>query len=111
MVLVKSPPPTLLILTHWPTPPAILKSIQKAHPHLRILAFPVPWSGALPDDFPEDVWPSVVVLLTSTYLPQPEQVPRLKYVQLTSAGANQILEQRLFKETDVAFCTANGVHG
>lgn len=111
MVLVKPPPPTLLILTHWTPPPPIIDAIQRAHPHLRILAFDVPWSGALPDDFPQDIWPSVTVLLTSTYLPKPEQVPRLRYVQLTSAGANQIVDQRLFLETELPFCTANGVHG
>ena len=110
MVLVKHPS-TLLILTHFTPPPSQIDLIKKAHPNLNILYFNVPWAGTLPDDFPHDVWENVVALVTSTHLPTKEQVPRLRYVQLTSAGANQIVDKPLFLETKLPFCTANGVHG
>lgn len=45
------------------------------------------------------------------HLPEPEQVPSLRWIQLYSAGANQAMPSRLYRETDVMFTTASGVHG
>lgn len=66
------------------------------------------------EDLARDDWKDVTVLLTGASratLPRKEDVPKLEYVQLTSAGANLVVSDPLFSETDVAFCTANGVHG
>ena len=35
----------------------------------------------------------------------------MAFVQLSSAGANFLPKMPLFAETEVPFCTANGVHG
>lgn len=70
------------------------------------------------DDDDEDVdiaddidWSKATVLLTGPLVPAVGQAPNLQLVQLQSAGANYLLDNPLFKDTDVAFSTANGVHG
>jgi hypothetical protein len=48
--------------------------------------------------------------MTYNVLPTRELAPKLQYMQLCSAGANHIHRLPLYEETDIAFCTANGVH-
>ncbi|RYP26955.1 hypothetical protein DL766_006552 [Monosporascus sp. MC13-8B] len=72
-----------------------------------------PWAGGPGGGGPpEDVdWRDVTVLVTGPVLPSPRDAPRLQLVQLQTAGANYVLKHPLFRDTKVAFCTANGVHG
>ncbi len=58
---------------------------------------------------PAEMFAQMEVLYTFNALPQPEQAPRLRWVQLNSAGANHILEHPLFA-SDVTFTTASGLH-
>lgn len=117
MVLIKVPSSplknhTLLILTPFTPPASQLETIRNSYPDLKVVTYDLPWGApGLPDDFDEAIWKDVTILLTSSYLPAKELVPRLQYVQLTSAGANHLVGKPLFSETDVPFCTANGVHG
>ncbi|KAH8128476.1 hypothetical protein LI328DRAFT_151342 [Trichoderma asperelloides] len=53
---------------------------------------------AFDQKFPEEEWKTLRSLL-------------LEYVQIQSAGANHILKNPLFNKTDIALCTASGVHG
>lgn len=65
-------------------------------------------------DVTKDEWKDVTILVTgynSEGLPDKDDVPNLEYVQLSSAGANLVVSDPLYKDTDIAFCTANGVHG
>jgi phosphoglycerate dehydrogenase-like enzyme len=63
------------------------------------------------DPIPDEVWAEVEVLYTSfgTPLPARDRVPRLRWVQLYSAGVDSIVEHPLFA-TDVVFTTSSGVH-
>jgi phosphoglycerate dehydrogenase-like enzyme len=73
---------------------------------------PIMWHGAAPHDpIPDEVWAEVEVLYTSfgTPLPVRDLVPRLRWVQLYSAGVDTIAEHPLFA-TDVVFTTSSGVH-
>lgn len=84
-----------------------IDELRRAYPGLVVQV------ARLADLTPAD-WHDVTVLLTGSSratLPRKEDVPKLEYVQLTSAGANSVVADPLFSETDVAFCTANGVHG
>lgn len=65
-------------------------------------------------DVTREEWKDVTILVTgynSEGLPDKDDVPNLEYVQLSSAGANLVVSDPLYKDTDIAFCTANGVHG
>ena len=102
----------LLVLTQWAPAESWLEDLQAKYPGLKVVYHHLGWSEKQPgEDFPHDEWKDVTILLTGNAIPSPETAPKLQYIQLTSAGANQILKNPLFLETDVAFCTANGVHG
>jgi phosphoglycerate dehydrogenase-like enzyme len=57
------------------------------------------------------VWRQVEVLYTSyaTHLPDPERVPRLRWIQLYSAGVDALLAHPLLR-TSVRITTASGIH-
>lgn len=66
---------------------------------------------AFKDQFPDEKWENVTILVTGSALPDLKIAPKLQYVQLQSAGANHVLNNPLVKDTDIAICTASGVHG
>jgi len=100
----------LLLLSPWKPSAEWLDRIRDEYPGLEVSYHTIEF-GAKTVAVPDEEWSRVTILLTGSYLPKKNQVPRLQYVQLISAGANQILKNPLFLETDVTFCTANGVHG
>lgn len=91
----------------WRPSAAELAALQAKYRDLKIQV-------AKKADITDDEWKDTTALQASfnkTGLPDKEQVPKLVYVQLSSAGANMIVDHPLYTDTDVAFCTANGVHG
>lgn len=101
----------LLILSPDHPDPAELATLRERFPDLVIATFAVPWAVKVAENVTAADWEDVTILLTGNTLPPtPETAPKLQYVQLLSAGANLILDHPVFKDTDVAFCTANGVH-
>jgi lactate dehydrogenase-like 2-hydroxyacid dehydrogenase len=61
--------------------------------------------------FPDNEWKDVTILLTGSALPTIDIAPKLEYIQLQSAGANHVLNNPLIRDTNIALCTASGVHG
>lgn len=104
-------PEVLLILVPWDPPASFLETLPLISPGIRVIAHKPDRHDAntLPDIAPE-IWKTVTVLFTWRWFPEKEQVPNLKYVQLLSAGCNHVMDKSIFKDTDVAFCTASGVH-
>src|SRR5205807_8462702 len=84
-----------------------LERLQSLSPDLQIELWPARSGRSVPDK----LWQEVEILYTSfaTPLPSPEQAPRLRWVQLYSAGPDHILDHPLFS-TPVIFTTASGVH-
>lgn len=117
MVLVRLQNPTLkgdklLILIENPPSPAYLARLHTTFPDLTVAVQAGPRPFALGDpNLPEDIWDGVTIVTTGNILPDPPQAPGMRLVQLMSAGANGVFQKPLFKETDIPFCTANGVHG
>lgn len=96
-----------LIAASWKPSQDEVEAVKQKYPDLQI-------QFAAKSDVTKEEWKDVTILLTGSSqdgLPALEDVPNLQYVQLASAGANQIVTHPLFVDTDVAFCTANGVHG
>src|SRR5438552_16801412 len=81
--------------------------LQRLSRDLQIELWPTRSAGTIP----EDLWHAVEILYISfaTPLPSPEQAPRLRWVQLYSAGPDPILTHPLF-QAPVIFTTASGVH-
>ena len=50
------------------------------------------------------------VLLTQGWIPRPEQAPDVRWLQLTSAGADHALRRPLVGESDITVTTASGIH-
>jgi hypothetical protein len=101
----------LLIAIPMDVPQAFLDAIKAEFSDLDVVHHKLEWGLNITAPFPDEEWRDVTVLMTFATLPTVEQAPRLQFVQLISAGANHILDKPIFKDTDVKFCTANGVHG
>jgi hypothetical protein len=104
----------LLLLTDLAPPKSFFEKVQAKFPGLKVEHRDTPWPSKVPggDGFTDNDWKDVTVLLTGNALPASQKIaPKLQYVQLQSAGANMVLENPLFLDTDVSFCTANGVAG
>lgn len=102
----------LLLLIPWEPSSEYLARIQDQFPDLEIATHNHEWASTdAHTGIPDHVWKDVTILLTGSSLPEQKKAPKLEYVQLLSAGANHILKNPLFTDTEIAFCTANGVHG
>lgn len=103
----------LLVIAPWEAPAGFVEKLAAEFPDLQV-DYHVHGRSATPPSttiVSDETWRDVTILLTFATLPTPEQAPKLQYVQLMSAGANHVLDKPLFKDTEVTFCTANGVHG
>lgn len=106
-----SQPDVLLALMSWDLPSWFTEKLPTVSPGIEVITYrTVRGAQEVPDDIPQDVWDQVTVLFTWTEVPPKGKAPRLQYVQLLSAGCNHMIGKPLFDDTDVAFCTANGVH-
>ncbi|TGJ88478.1 hypothetical protein E0Z10_g310 [Xylaria hypoxylon] len=105
---------TLLILSQLDLPDGYREHLHTKFPGLQVVHSRFnPWANvtaAIPGLADED-WEKVTILLTGPRLPTSEEAPKMQLVQLQSAGANYVLENPLFKDTKIPFCTANGVAG
>jgi hypothetical protein len=103
----------LLILTPGEPPKEYIDKLHKTYSGLEIVSRQLPWSAKVfPEGQSNEYWKDITILLGSGHvLPTIAEAPKLQYVQLLSAGANHVLDNPLFSDTDIAFCTANGVHG
>jgi phosphoglycerate dehydrogenase-like enzyme len=59
---------------------------------------------------PDHAWADAEVLYTATRFPDPSQVPRLRWIQLHSAGIDHAVKQPIIQAEDVEVTTASGVH-
>lgn len=102
-----------VVLMTTPFEPQWLPRLNALAPDLRIEYRPPanpPFSRAQQEAaISDDLWREVEVLCTFTTLPAPEQAPRLRWVQLYSAGVNHVVNHPLF-QTPVVFTTASGIH-
>ena len=57
-----------------------------------------------------NIWADTEVLYTSRLVPLPEQAPRLRWIQLHSAGVNHLRDSPILAAEDVAITTASGIH-
>ncbi|EXJ86917.1 D-3-phosphoglycerate dehydrogenase [Capronia epimyces CBS 606.96] len=101
----------LLVLLHWAPSEEYISSLSRISPGIRVIVHQTAmYDTEVPKEITDETWASVTILLTWKLVPAKEQAPNLRYVQLISAGCNQLFGQPIFEQTDIAFCTANGVH-
>ena len=105
--LTSSPKTTRVVLITAPLEAGWLERLQSLSPDLYVEWKPASAGRAVPDE----LWQEVEILYTSfaTVLPPPEKAPRLRWVQLYSAGADRIVNTPLF-QANVTFTSSSGVH-
>lgn len=59
---------------------------------------------------PERAWESAEVLYTARVLPSPAQAPRLRWIQLHSAGIDHVIKEPIIQAQDVEVTTSSGMH-
>ncbi|PWY89213.1 hypothetical protein BO70DRAFT_285863 [Aspergillus heteromorphus CBS 117.55] len=101
----------VLILTPWTPPAEWVSDLIRIIPNVRVVSHEISRTDTeLPAEISAEAWKEVTVLFTWRLFPSRELAPNLQYVQLLSAGCNHVIGLPLFEDTDIAFCTANGVH-
>jgi phosphoglycerate dehydrogenase-like enzyme len=81
-----------------------LERIRALSPRLNVVLHP----AETLEDFPLDLLPDVEILYSSIVLPNPEDVPKLKWVQLDYAGIDHVAGHALV-DSDVMVTTLSGV--
>ena len=80
----------------------IMEKIRAVSPRLKVERyFP---------DVPEKAWAEVEVLYTQRHFPDPAQAPRLRWIQMHSAGIDHAANQPIMQSQDVDVTTTSGVH-
>ena len=81
---------------------AIMAQLRDVSPRLRIERhFPT---------VPEKAWADAEILYTAAVFPDPAQSPRLRWIQLHSAGVNHALKEPIIQAEDVEVTTTSGIH-
>jgi phosphoglycerate dehydrogenase-like enzyme len=95
------------VLITFDFPPELIDKLQNVSTHLSITCRKTEQPEEIADLIPE-----LDVLYTwhRDILPQPGEAPRLRWVQLHSAGLDHIANHPLLTSGDVTFTTASGIH-
>ncbi len=81
---------------------AIMETLHNISPRLNIVRyFP---------DVPQSAWEDCEVLYTVRHYPEPEQVPRLRWIQFNYAGIERALNKRIVQAEDIILTTVSGIH-
>ncbi len=59
---------------------------------------------------PDSAWADAEVIYTVRDLPEPEQAPRLRWIQAHTSGLNHLLNKPIMQAEDVEITTASGIH-
>lgn len=105
----------LLCALPIPEPKEILGRLRAKFPQIEITYAQIPFNPVfdlLHKYIDPGVFKDITILHTLATFPQErEDAPKLEVVQLMSAGSNQTLDSWIWKDKDVAICTASGIHG
>ncbi len=93
---------TISVVVTAPFPDAVLEQVREISPRLRIEHY----TAAVPDK----VWANAEILYTGRGVPTPEQAPRLRWIQLYSAGINHVAKEPIVQSENVELTTASGIH-
>lgn len=62
------------------------------------------------EEVPDDIWARAEVLYTSSVVPDPEEAPRLRWIQMHSAGVDHLVDHPLARSENVTVTSASGIH-
>jgi len=63
-------------------------------------------------ELPEGIWDDATLLCTFNAFPKAlDLAPKLSFLQLLSAGSNQIQKHPIYTDSEIPIATATGIHG
>lgn len=93
------------VLVAMPFPDELIQKLADVSPDLAITR-----REARSAEDIQDIIGEMDVLYGWQGYPQPDDAPRLRWVQLHSAGIDHILEHPLYAQTEIMFTTTSGIH-
>ena len=61
-------------------------------------------------EVPAEVIAKTEVLYTTGFFPEPEQAPKLRWIQMNTSGMNQALQHRIVQAEDITVTSSSGIH-
>lgn len=95
---------TVEVLSTISFPEALVEQLREVSPRLRVKVYPAQQAS----EIPSEEWEKAEVLYTATVLPEPDRVPKLRWVQFHLAGVEFALETPLLKKPGIRFTTLSG---
>ncbi|MCC6148073.1 MAG: D-2-hydroxyacid dehydrogenase [Anaerolineaceae bacterium] len=92
------------ILITIPFSESLLEPLRQISPRIQILVD----AARSPEEISNTVWEKIQVLYTDSILPQPEQVPNLRWLQLHYAGVDEVLGTPLFQKPQLEITNLSG---
>ncbi len=93
---------TINVVVTAPFPDSMMQQVRDISPRLNVERL----TGVVPDK----TWANAEILYSGRGVPTPEQAPRLRWIQLYSAGANHMLKEPIIQSDNVEVTTASGIH-
>lgn len=81
---------------------ALLNQLREIAPDYRIDRYP--------DSVPDSIWADTEIIFTGRTIPAPEQAPRLRWIQLASAGFDWMLKNPIGQIPDIDLTSSSGMH-
>ena len=85
---------------------AQLEELKSIAPEFKVISRP----PAQSQELPADEWPQVEVLYTFRALPQPDQAPKLRWIQFHLSGIEEHLDQPILHQVKVQATTLSGAN-
>ena len=104
----------VLVALPFPKEPPALEPLRKKFPDIEFTFRNVSYlktQDNLEEKVPASIWKDVTILVTLSSFPKVSDAPHLDFIQLFSAGSNQIQKNPLYTDTDVKISTSSGIHG
>lgn len=92
------------VLVTVPFPESLIERLRSVSPRLQVRAIP----SRSADELPPDALQSAEVLYTAQMLPDPEQVPELRWIQFHFAGIDHVTDHPLINNPEVVVTTLSG---
>ncbi|KIX02708.1 uncharacterized protein Z518_08650 [Rhinocladiella mackenziei CBS 650.93] len=102
---------TILVLVPRDPMREVINGLETKFPGVKVrwLNTKVPAGLMRTEDMPLEIWDGVTIVC-AYQIPEASLLPKLRFVQLTSAGADQCAQNPLYKDEKITFCTSNGAH-
>lgn len=92
------------VLITIPFTEKVLKELAEISPKIRVTAIPASKTA----EIPAEVWEKTEILYTGHILPEPEEVPALRWLQFHFAGIDRYVDEPLLQKPGLQITTLSG---